>query len=457
MRSCSNGGAMEAYDYLVIGGGSGGVASARRARLFGASVVLIERGALGGTCVNKGCIPKKIQWYAADLAERFQDLGDYGILVNGPATFDHRLLGAASSAHVHKLNLLYGAHLEKEGVEVVQGSARFVAPGVVEVGERRIAARHVLIATGAVPMVPDVPGAALGITSDDWFALDAIPPRLLILGGGYVAVEIAGIARSLGSDVTLACRQSLPLARFDALVRDTLVQELARAGIRLEFGWRAAALEKTAVGIDALGVDGRALSGFDAVLWATGRKANVAGLGLDGIGVELDADGFIVVDAFQSTTASATYAVGDVTPCPQLTPVAIAAGRTLADRIFGNRPDARTDYEQIPTVVFTHPPIATVGMTEERARAQFGDDVRVYVTRFTGLYHAVTRKKPSTAMKLVVTGPEERIVGIHAIGSGADELIQGFAVALRMGACKADLDRTMAIHPTAAEELVTLR
>lgn len=448
---------MEAHDYLVIGGGSGGIASARRARLHGARVVLVERGPLGGTCVNKGCIPKKIQWNAAELAERFQDLGDYGIVTEGLATLDHRVLGAASGAHVSKLNQLYERHLDTEGIEVVRGSARFVAPGVAEVGGRRIAARHVLIATGSLPAVPDVPGAELGIVSDDWFELETLPRRLLVIGGGYIAVELAGIARALGSEVTLACRQSLPLARFDSLVREVLAQEMTRSGIRLQPGWLTAALEQTAGGIRALGTDGQRLGEFDAVLWATGRKANTFGLELEGIGVDLDSNGFIAIDDFQCTSAVGTYAVGDVTARPQLTPVAIAAGRTLAERLFNNRPESRTDYEGIPTAIFTHPPIGCVGMTEEEARLAFGAEVRVYVTRFTGLYHAVTRRKPATAMKLVVVGEDERIAGIHAIGLGADELIQGFAVAFRMGARKSDLDRTMAIHPTAAEELVTLR
>lgn len=448
---------MDAHDYLVIGGGSGGVASARRARLFGARVALVERGPLGGTCVNKGCIPKKLQWNAAELAERFQDLGQYGIVVDGGAALDHGLLGAATRTHVSKLNQLYGAHLDEEGVEVVRGSAKFVAPGVVEVGGRRYAGKHVLIATGAVALVPSIPGAELGKTSDDWFELEAVPRRLLVLGGGYIAVELAGIARSLGSDVTLACRQALPLARFDSLVRETLALELSRAGVRLESNWATAALERTPSGLRALGADGRELSEFDMVLWATGRAANTAGLGLENAGVGLDGNGFVVIDDFQNTTMAGTYAVGDVTARPQLTPVAIAAGRSLADRLFGNRPESQIDYDGIPTAVFTHPPIGCVGMTEEQARAMFGEDVRVYVTRFTGLYHAVTNRKPVTAMKLVVTGAEERILGIHAIGLGADELIQGFAVAYRMGAHKSDLDRTMAIHPTAAEELVTLR
>jgi glutathione reductase (NADPH) len=342
-------------------------------------------------------------------------------------------------------------------VQVITGSARFVAPGVVEVDNQRIAGAHVLIATGAVPRLPEVAGAHLGITSDDWFALDGLPRRLLVVGGGYIAVEIAGIARSLGSEVTLAYRRDLPLAGFDSLMRRSSAEEMKRSGIRLEPGWVTASLERGEAGVGAVSVEGKSLTAFDHVLWAIGRKPNVDGLGLDGVGVALDPNGAIVTDPFQNTTASNVYAIGDVTGRAQLTPVAIAAGRILAERLFGNRPDARLDYDGIPTVVFGHPPIGCVGMTEEDAIAVYGKETRAYITRFTGLYYAVTRRKPSTAMKLVVAGKEERIVGIHAIGLGADELIQGFAVAYRMGACKADFDRTLGIHPTAAEELVTLR
>jgi glutathione reductase (NADPH) len=447
---------METLDYLVIGGGSGGVASARRARRYGARVALIERAELGGTCVNRGCVPKKIQWNAGEMAERLVDLADYGILVGGEVSLDHERLRTGNRAHVQKLNQIYATHLAQESVEVIAGTARFVAPGVVAVGDKRLSAPHILIATGSRPIVPRVPGAELGITSDDWFDLDAVPKRLLVVGGGYIAVEIAGIARALGGVVTLACRGPMPLSRFDDLIRRTLADELVQRGIALVPDWVTASLERTADGIVARGGDGETLGVFDAVLWATGRRANVEGLGLEEIGVVLELDGTVVVDPFQATNVPNTYAIGDVTARPQLTPVAIAAGRRLADRLFGGQAEARVDYDAIPTVIFSHPPIGVVGLTEEQARGQYGDAVRVYVTRFTNLYHAVTGRKSVTAMKLVVAGAEERILGIHTVGQGADELIQGFAVAVKMGATKADLDRTMAIHPTAAEELVTL-
>nr|PZN27652.1 MAG: glutathione-disulfide reductase [Pseudomonadota bacterium] len=449
---------MTAFDYIVIGGGSAGVATARRARAHGARVALVESGALGGTCVNLGCVPKKIAWNAAELAERLEDLADYGILLSGDHRFDYSVLREASRAHVARLNAVFAEHLVREGVHLFTGRATFSERGTVLVGGVELAAPAIAIATGARPSIPPLPGSELGMTSDDWFGLASLPRRLLVVGGGYIGVEFSGIARAFGCEVTFAFRREAPLVRFDRSIREVLCEELERMGIRLERRWTAAALERGADGLlVARGDDGRDLSGFDAVLWATGRSANVEALGLERVGVLTDAAGFVVTDEYQNTNVPGIYAIGDVTGRIQLTPVAIAAGRKLADRLFGGQPEARIDYENVPTVVFSHPPIGCVGLDEDGARAVYGDAVRVYTTRFTNLYHAVTRRKPRTAMKLVVVGPEERVVGVHAIGLGADELLQGFAVALRMGATKADLDRTIAIHPTAAEELVTLR
>ncbi|HYO97463.1 MAG TPA: glutathione-disulfide reductase [Polyangiaceae bacterium] len=447
------------YDYIVIGGGSGGLASARRARAHGARVALVEAGTLGGTCVNRGCIPKKILWNAAELAERHGDLVDYGFSGAGPLHFDFAHLAARSHAHIAKLNALFASRLREEGVDLFTGYGTLLAPGIVRVADERLQSPHVLIATGGRPCIPDIPGATLGITSDAWFELPALPGRLLVVGGGYVGVEIGGIARALGAEVTCAFRADAPLRGFDALIRSTLVDELVRSGIQLVSHFHPASVEHSAA--DRLAVrsfEGTLLSDFDAVLWAIGRTANVLELGLEELGVALDASGFVVTDAYQGSSVPGLYAVGDVTGRAQLTPVAIAAGRRLADRLFGGEVDARLDYDNIPSVVFSHPPIGTVGMTEDVARQTYGDAaVKVYAAHFSGLYFAVTERKQRTAMKLVTVGAEERVVGIHAIGQGADELIQGFAVAVRMGACKADLDRTVAIHPTAAEELVTLR
>jgi len=450
---------METYDYLVIGGGSGGLASARRARAHGARVALVEAGALGGTCVHRGCVPKKIQWNAAELAEHLADLPDYGLLGVERPRLDYGRLARASHAYIERLGEVYARRLSEEGISHRVGRATFAEPGRVEIDGQTLAGEHVLVATGSHPFVPDVAGAAFGITSDDWFELDELPRRLLVLGGGYVAVEIAGVARALGSEVTCAFRSDAPLARFDGMIRAAVGAGLEHAGIRLEPGFCPAGIQRSAGGALAVaGLDGRALGEFDCVLWATGRSANVAPLGLERAGIELRPDGFIATDAFQNTTRAGHYAVGDVTGRVQLTPVAIAAGRRLADRLFGGESEAHLDYRDVPTVVFTHPPVGTVGLTEEAARAEYGaDTVKVYTSRFVPLYHAVTTRKPQSAIKLVTAGADERVVGIHVFGPGADELLQGFAVALKLGATKRDFDRTVAIHPTLAEELVTLR
>lgn len=448
----------ESYDYIVIGGGSGGLASARRAQRYGARSVVIEPHPLGGTCVNRGCVPKKILWNAAELAEKIPDLGDYGFEQPASRNFDYSRLRAASLAYVERMNANYALRLDEEGVGLIRASGRFLEPGVVETSNGVVLrSPHVLIATGSRPHWPEIPGAELGISSDDWFSLERLPRRLLVLGGGYIGVELAGIAHSLGSEVVLSFRGEAPLARFDELLRTTLADEMQRAGIGLAPAFRPARLVRTESGLAAQGEDGRVLDGFDCILWATGRVPNVESLGLANAGIALNAAGAIGTDAFQNTTTPGVYAVGDVTGVSMLTPVAIAAGRKLADRLFGGDASARLDYEDIPTVVFSHPPIGTVGLSEATARARYGEQVKTYVTRFTGLYYGVTSRKPRTAMKLITLLPDERVLGIHAIGLGADELIQGFAVALRMGARKADLDRTVAIHPTAAEELVTLR
>lgn len=447
------------YDYIVIGGGSGGLASARRARRYGARTVVVEPHPLGGTCVNRGCVPKKILWNAADLAEKLGDLPAYGFAPHPSASFDYGRLREASRAYVERMNANFALRLDEEGVELVRATGRFLEPSAIETSDGRVLrARHVLIATGSRPAWPDIPGAELGISSDDWFLLEHLPRRLLVVGGGYIGVELAGIARSFGSEVVLTFRAEAPLARFDGLLRTTLADEMQRAGITLVAEFRPARVTRSAQGLLSVHAeDGRLLEGFDCVLWATGRVANVESLSLANAGIALNAACAIGTDAFQNSSTPGVYAVGDVTGVSMLTPVAIAAGRKLADRLFGGESDARLDYEDIPTVVFSHPPIGTVGLSEAMARARYGDQVKTYVTRFTGLYYGITSRKPRTAMKLITLLPDERVLGIHAIGLGADELIQGFAVALRMGARKADLDRTVAIHPTAAEELVTMR
>lgn len=444
-------------DFVVVGGGSGGIACARRAASYGARVVLIEGGRLGGTCVNVGCVPKKVMFHAASIAEQARDAADYGFDL-AVGRHDWARLVSGRDAYVARLNQIYARNLATSGVESVAGAARFVAPRTVEVNGRLFEGEHVLIATGGVPRVPGVVGADLGITSDGFFALRELPRRTLVVGAGYIAVELCAVLALLGSATQLAIRHEAPLRTFDQLVQSELPEHLRAAGVQLVTHAEPARVERTAEGLTLTTTDGRRLDAVDTVLWAIGRAPRTAELDLPRAGVDRDAEGHVRVDAFQNTSAERVYAVGDVTGQVALTPVAIAAGRRLADRIFGGQPEAHLDLSLVPTVVFSHPPIGTVGLTEAAAITAFGEgNVRTYSSRFTSLYHGVTTRKPKSAMKLVCVGPEERVVGLHAIGLGADELLQGFAVAISMGARKSDFDRTLAIHPTAAEELVTLR
>jgi glutathione reductase (NADPH) len=448
---------MERLDYLVIGGGSGGLASARRAASYGARVLVIEAGPLGGTCVNVGCVPKKIMWNAAEIAEELEVAQSYGFDVEVRA-LDFAALRERREAYIARMRGNYAANLKKDNVELIAGRARFGAPGEVRVGTQRYSAEHVLIATGGKPCAPDIIGADLGSNSDGFFALEALPKRVLLVGAGYIAVELAGILSKLGSDVTLAMRHERPLRGFDAMLGDGLREALEHSGVRVLHGVSVIGVER-GTGEERIATlsDGRTLPPVDALFWAIGRQANTVDLGLDTISAKLDMDGHVVVDEFQNTSVAGVYAIGDVTGRATLTPVAIAAGRKLSDRLFGGKPEAKLDYDDIPSVVFSHPPIGSVGLSEADARKLHADDVKVYTTRFTNMFHAVTEKKPVTRMKLVTVGVEERVVGVHVIGRGADEMIQGFAVAVKMRATKADFDRTVAIHPTASEELVTMR
>ena len=447
------------FDFLAIGGGSGGIASAIRAASYGARAAVVEHGRLGGTCVNVGCVPKKLMWYAASLGHALDDYAGYGFRVSREG-FSWPALRRARDAYVARLNGIYARNLENAGVSRYEGTARFVGPRTVEAGGARLTADHVVIATGGVPSVPSTPGAELGITSDGFFELDECPRRTVVTGSGYIAVELAGMLRALGSEVVMVLRRDRLLRAFDEMLGTELMAALAADGIEIRKEATLARVERDGRHDGLLDVhvsDGTSIDGVDSVLWAVGRKPNVASLDLAAAGVETAPDGAIVVDELQRTGAEGVYAIGDVTGRVPLTPVAIAAGRRLADRLFGGQADRKLSYDCIPTVVFTHPPIGTVGMTEAQARAGHGDAVRVYTARFDSMYHAFSDHPRKTAMKLVTVGGDERVVGCHVIGEGADEMMQGFAVAVRMGARKRDLDDTVAIHPTSAEELVTMR
>lgn len=444
------------FDFIVIGAGSGGIATARMAASFGKKVAIIEKGPLGGTCVNVGCVPKKVMWNAASMAHSLDMVGDYGFDIQRNS-FDWQKLKSRRDAYVTRLNDIYQRNLDLAEIQVIQGHACFSGPQQLEVDGEVYKAPHILVATGGRPIVPDLPGADLGISSDGFFELESLPERAVIVGAGYIAVELAGVLHSLGSDVSILLRRQAFLRSFDASLRETLMAEMSNAGINILACTHMAGVIRQDNGRLCLtSTHGEEVHDVDCLLWAIGRLPNTDGLNLASIGLETDDRGFISADDYQNTAVQGVYAVGDVTGRTALTPVAIAAGRKLAKRIFGGEQDARLNYDNIASVVFSHPPISTVGLTEEQARENY-TDVRVYQSRFTNMLYALSEHKSPTVVKLVTVGNHERIVGVHIIGDAADEIIQGFAVAVNMGACKRDLDETVAIHPTAAEELVTLR
>ena len=446
------------YDMIAIGGGSGGLSAPERAALYGRKTAVIEAKALGGTCVNVGCVPKKVMWFGAHLAHALEIAPSYGfkLQVSG---HDWATLKKARQNYIDGILGWYGNYLADSNIDHIPGWARFVDAHTLEVNGEQYTADHIVVAPGSKPIVLPIEGAELGITSDGFFALDDCPGHCAVIGGGYIGVELAGVLRALGCQVTVVLREEADfLPGFDAMLREVAMDELLKQGINIHTNGGAAKLARVADGSIALtGHDGITMSGFDQVIWAIGREPNTDDLNLGVAGIETDARGFIPTDEFQNTNVPGVYAVGDATGRAPLTPVAIAAARRLSDRLFGGKPDRKLDYDNIPTVVFSHPPMGTVGLTEAAAREKHGDAVKVYTTRFSPMYYAPSEHKVDTAMKLVCVGANEKVVGIHLIGDGVDEMLQGFAVALKMGATKRDLDDTVALHPTSAEELVTLR
>jgi glutathione reductase (NADPH) len=449
-------GVKNSVDLIVIGGGSGGLAHAQRAAEYGAKVTVVENGPLGGTCVNVGCVPKKVMWYSASHVHSARRAADYGfdLTVEG---HDWATLKRRRDAYIKRLNDIYESNLDKKKVELISGTAHFVDRHTVRVGDDDYHADNIVIATGGYPIIPHIHGAELGISSDGFFELPERPQRAALVGSGYIAVELSSVFNALGSDTTVLVRKDGVLRGFDEMLRDEQHKSMVRAGIGLETGVVPHALEKLSDGLKLIAEDGREFGTFDCVVWAVGRAPSTGTLQLDAAGVETDGYGFVPVDDYQSTNVENIYALGDVTGREALTPVAIAAGRRLADRLYGGMADRRLDYRNIATVIFAHPPIGTVGMTEAAAREEFGDEVKVYESRFTPMLYAMGDHKEPSAMKLVTTGKEEKVVGCHVVGDGADEMMQGFAVAVRMGATKKDFDDTVAIHPTSAEEFVTMR
>ena len=449
---------MKHYDYIAIGGGSGGIASVNRAAMHGMKCAVIEAKDIGGTCVNVGCVPKKVMWYAAQIASAIYNYGpDYGFEVSVD-NFSWQKLVANRTAYIERIRASYHNVLGKNKVDVIRGFAKFVDAHTVEVNGERITADHILIATGGYPSRPEIPGAEHGIDSDGFFALDALPQRVAVVGAGYIAVEIAGVLHALGSETHLFVRQHAPLRWLDPLIVDTLVDVMHDDGLTLHVNAVPKSVLKNDDGSLSLTLENGCTQTVDCLIWAIGRKPATDNLDLGRAGLKTDERGYIIVDKFQNTGVAGIYAVGDNTGRVELTPVAVAAGRRLSERLFNNKADEHLDYDNVPTVVFSHPPIGTVGLTEPQAREQYGNSaVKIYQSGFTSMYTAPTHHAQPSRMKLVCVGPEEKIVGIHGIGIGMDEILQGFAVALKMGATKRDFDNTVAIHPTAAEEFVTMK
>ena len=441
------------FDLITLGAGSGGVALSRRAALHGAKVAIVEGGRVGGTCVIRGCVPKKLLMYAAQFGDAFRDAAGYGWSAPGPS-FDMARWAAAKAAETQRLEGVYRQMLAGGGVELIEGWARFDGHGTVLVGERRLSAQHIVIATGAAPVRDSIPGIEACATSDELLDLTALPQRAAVIGGGYIAVEFASMLARLGVAVSLFYRDRLPLRGFDEDLRGAAAAALQAAGIDLHPGAAPSRIERAGAAFLLVGHDERVRE-FPWVLNATGRRPNTAGLGLDSIGLSLDKAGAVPVDAGLRSAVPGIYALGDVTNKKNLTPVAIAEGRALADSLFGTAP-REVDLSRVASAVFTLPPIATVGPTEAEAVAA-GHRVKVFETEFRPMKQAFIGGSERTRMKLLVDAATDRVLAVHMIGADAPEIVQSLAVALTAGATKADFDRTIAVHPTGAEEFVLMR
>ncbi|MCP4078237.1 MAG: glutathione-disulfide reductase [Gammaproteobacteria bacterium] len=442
------------FDLLVIGGGSGGLAVAEKAAEFGKKVAIIENSKLGGTCVNNGCVPKKVMWYAANLAHAVDDASDFGIAVERGEVDWMKLINGREN-YITNINNFWDGYVNDLNITRIDGFGHFINNKTVEANGKHYSAEHIVIATGAAPIVPPVPGAELGITSDGFFQLQQRPERVAVIGGGYIGVELSGVLRALGSEVTIVTLDDRILNLFDPMISDILHREMIKQGIQVHTDFQVTGLSSTESGLTVNSPNGDLLH-FDKVIWAVGRYANTLNLKLGSTDINTQKNGVIDVDEFENTSVDGVYAIGDITGRPQLTPVAIAAGRRLAERLFNNKPDMKMDYENIPSVVFSHPPIATIGLTEQQTLEKYCC-CSIYQSDFTPMRYALSDHGTTTALKLVCADKDEKVVGIHIIGDSADEMMQGFAVAVKMGATKADFDNTVAIHPGSAEELVTMK
>jgi len=443
------------FDLFIIGAGSAGVRAARMAGQRGLRVAVAEDAALGGTCVNLGCIPKKLYSLAAHYADSFAESRGFGWSLAAAPSFDWSVLKANRAREIARLNRVYGELMTNVGVRILRGRARLVGAGAVEVAGAVYTAERVVVATGGWPVPPAVPGGELTISSNEIFDLPVFPKRLVVVGGGYIACEFASIFNGLGATVTQLYRGEQILRGFDREVRDFVAGEMSKHGVEIRVDTRVRAFEKMRDGAIRVVLENGDAIEADTVLSATGRAPNVAGLGLEALGVQLAPNGAVVVDEGYRSSVPGVFAIGDVIDRVQLTPVALAEAMALVDSFFGES-GRRVDYLHIPTAVFTHPNIGTIGLSEEAARARF-ERIAVYRTDFKPLRHTLSGSSERVLMKLVVDSANDKVVGLHMVGADAGETIQGFAVAMKAGATKAVFDATLGIHPTAAEEFVTMR
>jgi len=447
---------MQSFDYIVIGGGSGGIASANRAALHGAKVLLIEGRYLGGTCVNVGCVPKKVMWQGSELFHQMMtETKAYGFDVTSQ-DFDFSTFVANRDNYIQRLRQLYQQGLDQNGVQVVFGLARLKNQQEVVVNGESYIGKHILLATGGAPVIPEIPGAEYGLTSNDFFDMRELPKKVAIIGSGYVAVELAGVLSHFQVETHLIYRHDHVLRSFDRETVSHLEELYRKEGLHLHPYQEVQSVKKQSQGYQLNLSDGSFLQ-VDLFIWAVGRKPMTDSLGLETTGVRVNEQGYIQVDEYQNTKVAGIYALGDLTCQPHLTPVAIKEGRQLSERLFNHQVDAKADLTYVPTVVFSHPPLGTVGLSEEEARQKYPDElITVYTSQFNPMRYALLSHKLPAFFKLVCVGKKEQVIGLHGVGEGMDELLQGFAVAMGLGATKADFDRTIAIHPTAAEEFVTM-
>jgi len=445
------------FDYLVIGGGSGGIASARRAAEFGIKAAVVEEGRWGGTCVNVGCVPKKVMFNTAMHAELIKEHKGYGFDVEMKG-FDWSRIKKSRDDYIKRLNGIYETNLGKAKVETIHGHAKFTEDKCVEVNGQKYAADHILIATGGKADIPNIPGAEHGITSDGFFELEDLPKKVVLVGAGYIAVELAGIFGALGADTSLLIRHNQVLRTFDSMIATAVTDNLEPGGVKLRKTTQISNVIKESDGTLTLETNNGVIDKVNCLVWAIGRSPNSDTIGLEKVDIKTDKRGHILVDEYQNTNVPGVYALGDVCGKQLLTPVAIAAGRRLSHRLFDGKKDLKLDYTNIPTVIFSHPPTGTMGLSEGEACEKYGkDQVKTYTSNFVPMYYSVLEHKQRCHMKLICILPEEKVVGLHMVGLACDEMLQGFGVAIKMGATKKQFDECVAIHPTSSEELVTMR